>query len=236
MSRTLITSVNNVLNLIGERSITSTTNGLLGALVKLCLTQAISEVCQSSKWESLRERVNAASWSNNVATLSDRVYQILGVYWYTSPTGTSEASFDYPTISLDYVTPQEYDSFYLYPFSNTENCPSIWTKEDYNKVKVNPYPTSTQEKAKVFFDVFIYPSLPSSDSSTWTTPDFITDLIDMKAAANLSMSHVQDSQLFQSLMLRFSELHRTVRRNNSQIGDTGYTMYRNQRSRNRGIR
>jgi hypothetical protein len=235
MSRTLLTSVNNVLNLVGERSITSTAAGILGSLTKQCLTQAISEVCQAAKWECLRERASSSTWTTCTATLSASVYQILGVYWYSSPTGTAEATFDYPTVSLDYVTPQEFDSFYLYPYSNTSNRPSVWTKDDYCKVKVNPYPTSSGERAKVIFDVFVFPPLPASDSTDWSTPDFFTDLLELKAAANLSMSHIQDSNMFQSLMMRYTSLFKDISRNNNQVGDTGYTMYRNQRTRNRGI-
>jgi hypothetical protein len=235
MPRTLLASVNNVLNLVGERSITSTAAGILGSLTKQCLTQAISEVCQAAKWECLRERATSSTWTTCTATLSASVYQILGVYWYSSPTGTAGATFDYPTVSLDYVTPQEFDSFYLHPYSDTSNRPSVWTKDDYCKVKVNPYPTSSGERAKVIFDVFVFPPLPASDSTDWSTPDFFTDLLELKAAANLSMSHIQDSNMFQSLMMRYTSLFKDISRNNNQVGDTGYTMYRNQRTRNRGI-
>ena len=79
MSRTLLTSINNVLNLVGERSITSSTTGILGSLTKQCITQAVSEVCQAAKWECLRERATSSTWTTCTATLSTSVYQILGV-------------------------------------------------------------------------------------------------------------------------------------------------------------
>jgi hypothetical protein len=61
------------------------------------------------------------------------------------------------------------------------------------------------------------------------------DLVELKAAGNLSMSHIQDSTLFGNLTLRYQEMLKRIRNNNQQVPNTGYTMYRNRRTKNRGV-
>lgn len=238
MTRTLLTSVNNTLNLVGENSIqSSSTLGGLGSLTKVCLTQSVTEVCTSGRWEFLRSSIQASTWSTSEATLPSTVFQIIGVYWYSSPTGSATSTFDYPTFSLTYVTPEQFKSLYLFPYSDTANCPSVWTRVNYNVIGVNPYPTSVAEKAKVRFDVFSKPDLPSTDATNWsaTIPDFFLDLVETHAASSIALSHLQDKGLYDTLFGRYLNLQNRLRVHTQQMPATGYSMYKKGRTRNRGL-
>lgn len=231
MARTLLQSVNYALLSCGERPVINT-NGNLAQLVVQCLRDSSSEVATGNKLEDLRSRINASSWSTDEATLPSSVNQIAGVYFYSSPTGLPASSYDYPTVNVRYVTPEEYERRTLWNYSNTTQAiPMIWTKKTSTVVKVNPYPTDATERAKVLFDVYQIPQIPASDSTNWSCPDVITDLIQLRAASMLANRHLQDGQLYQTLM---SDYQMLIRKQRVSLGQfpTGYSMYRNLRNRN----
>lgn len=230
MARTLLQSVNFTLLTCGERPLISST-GNLGDLVKQCLRDASSEISTGNKLEGLRSRINASSWSVDEATLPDSVNHVEGLYFYTSPDGSPESSYDYPTINVRYVTPEEYERRTLWSYSNTQQAiPFIWTKSGYNKVKVNPYPTDATERAKVIFDVYSIPQIPGTDSTNWSCADVITDLIQLRAASMMANRHLQDQGLYQTLLADYQMLMKKQRRSQGQLPG-GYSMYRNGRNR-----
>lgn len=231
MARTLLQSVNYALLSCGERPVINT-QGNLAQLVVQCLRDASSEVATGNKLEDLRSRVAASSWSTDEATLPSSVNQIAGVYFYSSPTGLPASAYDYPTYSVRYVPPEEYERRALWNYSNTQQAyPQIWTKKTSTVVKVSPYPTDATERAKVLFDVYQIPQIPATDSTNWSCPDVITDLIQLRAASMLANRHLQDGGLYQTLMSDYQMILRKQRVSQSQF-PSGYSMYRNLRTRN----
>lgn len=231
MTRTLLQTVNYALLSCGERPVINT-QGNLAQLVIQCLRDAATEVATGNKLEDLRSRITASSWSTDEATLPSSVNQIAGVYFYSSPTGLPESAYDYPTYSVRYVPPEEYERRALWNYSNTQQAyPQIWTKKTSTVLKVAPYPTDATERAKVLFDVYSIPQIPATDVTNWTSSDVITDLIQLRAASMLANRHLSDGQLYQTLMSDYQMLLRKVRVSQGQY-PSGYSLYRNLRSRN----
>lgn len=233
MARTLLDSVKMVLLSCGERPVINT-NGNLAQLVIQCLRDAASEIATGNRIEDLRSRVAATSWSLDEATLPTAVNNIQGVYFYSSPTGLPATAYDYPTITVRYVSPEEYERRTLWNYSNTAQAiPYFWTKKTFNVVKVNPYPTDATERAKVLFDVYSIPQIPAADATNWTCSDVITDLIQLRAASMVANRHLQDPTLYQTLMSDYQMIMKKQRVSQGQFPG-GYSMYRGGRNRNIG--
>lgn len=230
MTRTLLQSVNGALLAAGERPLTSST-GNLGDLVKQCLRDAASEVASGNKLENLRTRVAASSWSLDEATLPDSVNHIQGVFFYTSPDGMAETAYDYPTINVQYITPEEYERRTLYNYSNTSQAiPYFWTKKTYNVAKVNPYPTDATERAKIIFDVYQIPQIPATDGTNWSCADVVTDVLQLRAASMIAIRHLQDQNIYSVLYNDYQMLLKKLRGSQSPLPG-GYSMYRQGRYR-----
>ncbi len=219
---------NNVLNACGERAQTSTA-GVLGNVLTSCLREAIWSVCGSADWNELRSVINASSWSADAATLPDTTYRIRNVFWYTSPDGQPETNYDYYHILVPYVDLEQYKTFTLVPFESNANSPCRWTIETKNKVLVNPYPTNTVGQNKVFFEVFRYPELPSTDTSNFNVSDLLTNLIQYKASVLFAIKHLNDNNLAQIYMLEYDNLAKQNRISDSGQSTQGYNMYRSRR-------
>lgn len=235
MARTLLQSINYALLSCGERNVINS-QGNLAQLVIQCLRDSASEIATGNHIEDLRSRVAASSWTLDEATLPTAVNNIQGVYFYSSPTGVPAATYDFPTITVRYVSPEEYERRTLWNYSNTSQAiPFIWTKKTFNVAKVNPYPTDATERAKVLFDVYSIPQIPAADATNWTCSDIITDLIQLRAASMLANRHLQDPTLYQTLMSDYQMIMKKQRVSQGQFPG-GYTMYRGGRTRDMGFR
>ena len=182
---------NNILRCVGERSQTST-GGMLGTTVMDCVQEAIYYVCTGFNWSELRTLINASSWSLDAATLPSTVYRVSSVLWYTSPDGTSESSYDYPYRKVRYVDFEEYKQRTLLNFTSNANIPQVWTIESKNKILVNPYPTNTLGKSKVYFEVYSLVSIPVADTSNFNCSDTFLNLVQYKATELFSLKHLND--------------------------------------------
>lgn len=182
---------NNALNSIGERSLTSI-GGILGNMVESSIREAIYAVAVSNEWSELHSIVNASSWSAEKATMPARTYRVREVYYYTSPDGAAEATYDYNKYIVPFITVQEFQQQVLWQFDDNEAATVNWTKLTDQIIQVNPYPTNATARSKIYFSVYRYPALPSSDTDTFSCGDLMTNLIQYKCAELLAIKHIGD--------------------------------------------
>lgn len=207
--------VNNAMNSIGERSL-SAVSGILGNMAESSLREAIFFVCNQNEWRELYSVVNADSWSAQRATMPLRTYRVREVFWYTSPDGAAEAAYDYPKSLIPFTTIQEFEQETLYPFDDNAARPLNWARETEDIVVVNPYPTNTLARSKVFFGVYRYPVLPTADTDTFSTSDLLTNLIQYKTAELLAVKHLGDMELAAAMNKIYLEFF-----NQHQLSDGG---------------
>jgi hypothetical protein len=194
-------------------------------MVADCIKEALIEVSTSAAWNSLRETVTAASWSGDRATLTETVYRVQGVNWYSSPTGSPASTYDYPRYPIEFITMDEYLKFPLVPYTGATNRPQYWTLQNHYITRVNPYPNDATERGKITFDVFKVVAYPASDSTTFTCSDQFLNLVQYKASALLALKFLSDANMAQIFDGTYDNNKRKL-----LVSDTypsgGYTIFR----------
>lgn len=223
---TKIQVVNNALNSIGERSISSI-GGILGNVVASSLQEAIYMVCTSVEWSELRSIVNAESWAADSATMPSRTYRVREVYWYSSPTGSPEVAYDYNKEIIRFVSIQEYQTHLLTPYTGFSNKPLSWSKLTDTTIKVNPYPNDATERSKVFFEIYRYPEVPTGDTDVFNVTDLLLNLIQYKMSELLAIKHLNDTEQAAVYGSLYNKLKQTLIV--SQNGTPSYNMYQGRR-------
>jgi len=221
---------NNILNSVGERSVTSL-GGIIGNTVLSSIKEATLFVCNLAPWSELRSIINASNWSSDVATLPDTVYKVKNVYFYTSPTGLPATTYDYYDIPITFVDNERYRGLSKVPFIDNANSPQYWTIESKNRVRVTPYPSNTLSKGKVKFEVYSQFSVPSSDTGYFSVSDLMVNLVQYKATELFCLKHTNDITLAQAFAATFEAFKRQNLLSDSGLPVTGYSMYRSRKRR-----
>jgi hypothetical protein len=221
---------NNILNAVGERSVTSL-GGILGNTILSSIKEAALFVSNSGHFSELRSIINATSWSADVATLPDTVVKLKNVYWYTAPLGVPEANYDYSDIPVQFVDNEHYRRINKVPFIDNANAPVVYTIESKNQVRVTPYPSNTLSRSKVKFEVYSMIVVPSSDIGYFAVGDLLVNLIQYKATELFCIKHTNDLNLAQAFNTTYEMFKKHTMLSDSGLPVTGYSMYRSQRRR-----
>lgn len=169
---TLLQVVNRVLINANERTVVDTTT-LVGQQVKEAIRMATILLFGSSHWIFTQSKVNASSWSSGRATLPTTTVQIRSVAWDNG---------DSILLPVPYLRPDEFDRYdATQSYSDNTGRPAYYTIRDYNLVDVFPYPTTVGERAKIWFYTKAFVDLPSSDSSTFSVPEYAINMVVLKA-------------------------------------------------------
>ena len=221
---------NNILNSVGERSVTNL-GGILGNTILSSIKEAALFVSNSGHFSELRSIINASSWSADVAFLPDTVLKLKNVYWYTAPLGIPTASYDYNDIPIEFVDNERYRQINKVPFINNENAPICYTIESKNQVRVTPYPNNTLSRSKVKFEVYSMIVVPSSDTGYFAVGDLLVNLVQYKATELFCIKHTNDLNLAQAFNTTYEMFKKHLMLSDSGIPVTGYSMYRSHRRR-----
>ena len=201
---------------VGELKVTSLTS-LVGQQLNEAIRSAIFEINQEGQWLPMRERVNADSWSNEVATLStNTAIKTFGVYFDTSSGNEKQLQWqDYASFKLLYAT---YDE---------EGVPRYWTIPDENKYLVLPYP-SASDQANTYFDIQKELTLPATDGANFGISDRFVHLIRLKGSEIFAEHHngIGAGQVFLSQYLQYAQ---RLKSNNQRRAQGADNMYRRRR-------
>jgi hypothetical protein len=227
-TKTRLEVANTVLLSVGERPI-SASGSVQGQLVSDCIKQALIDVCTSAAWGELRDSI-LGTWSGDTASLADTVYKIGGVFWYSSPTGSPGASYDYSRYPVEFVTLDKYLKFPLTPYTtSSQNTPRYYTLEDTRTVRVNPYPNDSTERNKITFDVYKLVAYPSTDSNYFTCSDQFLTVIEYKAASLFALKFLGDINLSRELAGLSEVQRRRNLVNDNNLPSGGYYLHRGRR-------
>lgn len=179
---TLLEVVNRVLLNANERTLTTTTP-LIGQQVKECIRSALYQMTKLGEWTWTQAKVNASSWSSQVATLPATTQRVKAMSWDND---------DGILIPIQFISRSLFDGYELEAYTDNTGRPNYWTIVDYNVVHVNPYPNSAGERIKIWFYTNKYISLPSSDSGTFDMPEEFTNLLVLGATSMFYKRHMED--------------------------------------------
>ena len=228
MATTKLDLVNRVLDSVGERRVTVTGQALT-LIVEDCIQLALDETATSANWTDTKQETVAATWSDELATLStDReVYRVRGVT-------TKYVSTSYPfKIAARFVSNEEFDKLALSSFEGeNSNLVRYWTQFRSGTVKVNPYPADADAQATVFFEYFIVPVVPATDAGVYGVPDRWMRMIELRASALFALKHQANEKLHTLYNREYMELKRKLLSNDTGLPSGGNNMYRGRRGRN----
>jgi len=231
--RTRLDLVNEVLLSVGERETRSSASNPVAKLATRAIQDAIYSVCNGNTWSEFRRLTNASSWATDEASLPQNITRIRNVYWYLSPDGNPNTSYDYRRIQLSYVDLEEYEQQVLIPFTDNGNTPRYWAIQSRNVVKVNPYPNNLLARSKCFFEYYELLDLPVSDSSVFNCSDLFLNLIKYKACELLSSQHLGDFDQSQVFLVTYENLAKQHRKTDNGQSVKGYRMFRRNNRRTR---
>lgn len=203
---------NDVALSVGELKVTSLTS-LVGQQLDNAIRSAVREINLETNFFPLRARVNADSWTNEIATLSTVVpMKTYGVYYDTS--SGNEAQLQW----------QDYASFKtLYATYDEEGVGRYWTIPDEDKYLVLPYPAAA-DQSKVYFDIQKELEFPSTDAGTFGFADRYVHLIRLKSSEIFAEHHDGQGagQVFLQQYLEFARKLKTNYQRRPQGGDNMY--------------
>lgn len=227
MTTTKLDLTNRVLDSVGERRVTVTT-GSLALIVEDCIQLALDEVATSANWQDLLQTTVAASWSDEVATLStNEEYRVRGVM-------TKNTSTSYPfKTGAQFISNEVFDRHVLYSWTGANtDIVRYWTFGGTGTVKCLPYPADDASKATVFFEYYTIPTVPSTDGGTYSMPDRWMRMVELRASALFALKHLSNDKLHTLYNREYMELKRKLLANDTGFPSGGYTMYRGSRGRN----
>lgn len=189
---TLLEEVNNILLLLNEQSVETTTESSVSLKVKLTLKQAVREVATlNNQWSWLQSIITANSWSNNKATVDSSVTEVKMIR--------------YEEDWIQWVDPTEF--FAIDSTAGTQPC---WYTRQGDDFYFQPYPTTTEEQDKVKFHVVQYPTFPQADSDEFVIPDEFLPLFRYTAMAELAITHLAEAQLSNYYRQKQNDLYRVL--------------------------
>lgn len=218
---TLLGCVNRVLELIGERRVTSLSSPI-ATLTKNIITDQVNEMSTVHDWSWTRDRITATSWVLQTATLSN-ITKIWSVVAGDATAGYRDASFlEKNVFNTQSITAYDYVT---YPYGS----PRYWTIRNYIEVDVNPYPSDSSSQARVFFDVTRLITPPTLATQVFTIPEQFLPLVIYRAAAILAIAHLNDEATAAQMMNIYELFAQRARQTDGIHPARGLTMRRNGR-------
>lgn len=190
---TLLEVTNRILLNANERTLSNTTP-LIGQQVKECIRSALYQMTKLGEWTWTQDKVNASSWSSQAATLATTTQRVKGMSWDNG---------DGILIPIQHISRPLFDGYELEAYTDDTGRPNYWTTIDYNVIHVNPYPNTANERAKIWFYINKYITLPSTDGSTFDMPEEFTNLLIVGATALFYKRHMDDIQVAQAFENEF---------------------------------
>lgn len=218
---TLSMVVNTVLENIGERRQLNLSSPVSRKCIR-ALTDALTDIASLDDWEFSRATILAETWNNDVADLGN-VLRVHSVSY-----GDASAGF----VSIPWIDEVHYNSLPV-TYHSTNQRARVFTIAGYNKVRLNPYPITFDEKSKYRFKVTQSLSMPILDDDTFPIPERLMSLLVYKACSLMSISHLDDQQAAAIWDRQFSNLllQTRARESNLPIGGINTFKLRSRRTR-----
>lgn len=220
---TLLTVCNRILLNCNERTISDTSSTLIGQQVRECVRSALISLCKFGEWTWTNDRVTASSWSAQVATLGTDVHRIKAVSW-------QNADVDSILIPIKFATRGVFDQYVLEAYTDDVGKPRYWTLIDYNVVHVNPYPNNAEQRAKIFFYVNRWYTIPSTDAGTFSIPEEFISMLVLNATAHFIKRHMDDPNISRSFEDEYIAELTQARARQMTIPGQAWNMYRGRRT------
>lgn len=103
--------------------------------------------------------------------------------------------------------------------------PTCWTQVSANVFRVAPYPTTTEQKALVLFEVSKWPTVPTLDTDTIPLPQYLIPPLVSRATGIFVLRHLQDAGLANQYNNEFEVRLQQARNLSSQVPRNSATMY-----------
>jgi len=221
---TLLQAANTVLLTINERPLPNLST-VLGQQVRACLSSALQRLVEESNWTWLESTQGAVSWNSvGQATLADDIQRVRLVQYQRV-----DGSWD----RLRFLDADSFDELQDEPYLVTQTTyyPNWYTLDDWNLVRVSPYPTNVIDQAKIRFKVIRRISLPTVESAVLDCPEQFIEALIKKAAQEFAIRHAEDPALSQMFGQGYEQEVQSLRNRHRPGQTNSYSMYRGQRGR-----
>jgi hypothetical protein len=131
------------------------------------MTSAVYDVGLLDDWSWLQDRRNADAWTGNTAILNNRrrLYKVQ----YRPEAGS-------PYLDVKYITPADFDRQTHLAYSTIGNYPLYYTTGPELSVILNPYPTTEDERVKLWFTAVDTVVPPTNNNDTFPVPEIYKQL------------------------------------------------------------
>lgn len=202
---TLLQAANEVLIDLGERPILNF-GGNLGIKIKSAMTSATRDIGLLEDWSWLIHRRNADAWDGHTAILTNR-RRLFKVEYQTAPLQAYQ--------KVQYVDRDTFDRAPILSYSVSGGYPLKYTTGPELTVELNPYPTTDDEKIKIWFSAVDAIVPPSTVGSLFPVPERFVELIKKRALYYMAIRHLDDASAasmynneFEVLAQRFRDTER----------------------------
>lgn len=172
---TLLTLANKVADVIAEKRFSSviTSPTRTASRVRDNIDSAVRELESEHRWSWLYKRANAASWSTDVATITD--LKILLQVVHGNDTLGYRAIPVLPRKEYRIQTSSSYDV--------DANYPQYYVQLEDNQFAFNPYPADATRQNLLTFEYIKLTTLPTTDNGTFEIPERYMELLLYKTSA-----------------------------------------------------
>lgn len=220
---TLLGAANTVLLSINERPL-SNLSTVLGQQVRACLASALQTLMEESNWQWLESSVGATSWdSTGTATLSEDVQRVRLVQYQETDLSWDRLRY-LDSDSFDELVPESYTSL------QKSHRPIYYTLNEWNQVKLSPYPSSVSDQARVRFKVIRKVTLPAGESAVLDCPEHFIQALIKKAAQEFALRHAEDTGLSQMFGQGYEQEVQSLRNRHRSGQTNSYSMYKGRRN------
>ena len=206
---------NAILLNFNERTVPALT-GQMGSQLLNVITTALNAISDASDWLFLQDKINAVSWNSNLATLPTNTSRVKQVSYQPTSGGY---------LNLDFVAEPEFDQRLPVSYA-TGNRPTRWTFDDYNIIRVDPYPTTTTEQARIWFYIQTYLTLPTSDSGVFSMPEQFVPLLIRRCNAEYALRHSGDAGLASAFTVEYQDTLKALRSRHMIAPGQAINLYR----------
>lgn len=198
-----------------------------------CVRAAYYKIMREGEWLWTQSKAVAASWSNQVATLSTAVQRVKMVSWQNDDDTTLSIE-----IPLTFLNRPEFHQYTLDSYNSTTEIgrPLYWTLVDHNVVHVNPYPADATERAKVFFYTNSIPTFPASDAATFSMPEDFIPLLVLLTTAMYIKRHSDDTGLARNFEEEYAIEMIQLRQRQMLVPNNSFNLYRGRKHSSYGVR
>ena len=213
---------NDALVMINERPLKSL-QGALGIRVNSAIRQALFEIDTMQDWSWLRREQNAFTWTNEFASVSEAFQRVVDVKWEPSNGNGRRIPLRFlPKDEFDYIEKVAYDS-------NNQQRPHFYTISKDKEIGITPYPTDFTEQSKIYFYFIGWTPLPPSETSFFNMPEEFLELVTVRSAAILALTHLGDSGMSGTLAQSYEAQVQRLRDRDRGVPTEGNNMFRPRR-------